>query len=184
MFMIRRAALSSAICAIAIIAALPGRVSAQATQGPPLSPRDTARASIGGATVLVDYGAPSKRGRVIFGGLVPWNAVWRTGANAATQLETSADLVIGGTTVPAGKYTLFTLPTPKGVSLIVNRETGQWGTDYRAERDFVRIPMRTASVASPVERMRIALEPAGQVHLMKLTWDTTEWSVPVARKQP
>lgn len=179
MSMIRRAALASAIC---ITAALPARSGAQATQGPLLSPRDTARASIGGVTVVVDYGAPSKRGRVIFGGLVPWNEVWRTGANAATQLETSADLVVGGTAIPAGKYTLFTLPTPKGVSLIVNRETGQWGTDYKAERDFVRIPMRTASLTSPIERFRIAFEPAGNGHVMKLTWDTTEWSVPVARK--
>lgn len=176
MSMIRRAALASAIC---LTAALPACSGAQA---PPASPRDSAKATIGGATVIVDYGAPSKRGRVIFGGLVPWNQVWRTGANAATQLETSADLVIGGKTVPAGKYTLFTLPTQNGVSLIVNRETGQWGTDYKADRDFVRIPMRTASVASPVERFKIALEPAGKAHVMKLTWDTTEWSVPVAKK--
>jgi hypothetical protein len=179
MSVIRRAALATAIC---LTAALPARSGAQAAQGPPASPRDTARATVGGATVIVDYGAPSKRGRVIFGGLVPWDQVWRTGANAATQLETSADLVVGGTTIPAGKYTLFTLPTPKGVSLIVNRETGQWGTDYKADRDLVRIPMRTASVASPVERLKIALEPAGKAYVMKVTWDTTEWSVPVARK--
>src|SRR6266576_2047701 len=85
-----------------------------------LSPRDTARASVGGVDVWVDYGRPQKRGREIFGNVVPWSAVWRTGANAATQFSTMADLVIGGATVPAGKYTLWTLPTPTGWKLIIN----------------------------------------------------------------
>lgn len=149
---------------------------------PQASPRDTARATLGGAKVLVDYGRPSKRGRAIFGGLVPWGQVWRTGANAATQLETSTTLVVGGTTIPAGKYTLYTLPTEKGVQLIVNKQTGQWGTEYHQEQDLARIAMRSSTAAAPVEQFTIALEPAGQGLTLKMSWDTTVWSVPVAKK--
>jgi DUF2911 family protein len=112
-----------------------------------LSVRDTARASVAGAEVWVDYGRPQKRGREIFGNVVAWNNVWRTGANSATQFNTSADLVIGGATVPAGKYTLWTLPTPTGWKLIINKQTGQWGTEYHAEQDLVRVDTKVETLA-------------------------------------
>lgn len=143
-----------------------------------LSPRDTARASLGGADLWVDYSRPQKRGRVIFGDVVPWNAVWRTGANSATQFNTSADLVIGGATVPAGKYTLWTLPTPSGWKLIINRQTGQWGTEYHAEQDLVRVDTRVETLATPVEELVIAFEPG----LLTISWDRTKVSVTVAKK--
>jgi hypothetical protein len=155
-----------------------------------LSPRDTARADLGGAHLLVDYGRPSKRGRPVFGGIVPWGQVWRTGANAATQFETDRDLVVGGTPVKAGKYTLWTLPTADGTQLIVNGQTGQWGTEYDASKDVVRIPVKTSSLASPVEVFTIAIDPAGAPAgggsgaggTLRMQWDTTEWSVPVEVK--
>src|SRR5213075_2277521 len=109
---------------------------------------------------------------------VPWNAVWRTGANAATQLSTSADLVIGGATVPAGKYTLWTLPTPSGWKLIINKQTGQWGTEYSAAQDLVRVDARLETLAAPVEQMLIAFEPG----TLTVSWDKTKVSVPVSRK--
>jgi hypothetical protein len=143
-----------------------------------LSPRDTAHASIGGADVWVDYSRPTKRGRVIFGDVVPWNAVWRTGANAATQFSTSADLVIGGATVPAGKYTLWTLPTPSGWKLIINKQTGQWGTQYDAAQDLVRVDTKVETLAAPVEEMVIAFDPGA----LTISWDKTKVSVPVAKK--
>lgn len=143
-----------------------------------LSPRDTARGTVSGADVWIDYSRPTKRGREIFGGLVPWNAVWRTGANAATQINTPADLVIAGATVPAGKYTLWTLPTPTGWTLIVNKQTGQWGTVYDAAQDLVRVDAKVASVATPVEQFTIAFEPG----LISFTWDQTRVTVPVAKK--
>ena len=143
-----------------------------------LSVRDTARASVGGTEVWVDYGRPLKRGREIFGNVVPWNAVWRTGANAATQLNTSTDLVIGGATVPAGKYTLWTLPTSSGWKLIVNKQTGQWGTEYHAEQDLVRVDAKVETLAAPVEELVIAFEPG----VLTVTWDKTRVSVPVAKK--
>ena len=143
-----------------------------------LSPRDTARATVGGADVWVDYSRPQKRGRVIFGDVVPWNAVWRTGANAATQLSTSADLVIGGTTVPAGKYTLWTLPTQSGWKVIINKQTGQWGTEYNAAQDLARVDAKVETLSTPVEQMLIAFESGA----LTVSWDKTKVSVPVSKK--
>jgi hypothetical protein len=147
-----------------------------------LSPRDTVRAEFAGAHLLVDYGRPSQRGRTILGGIVPWGQVWRTGANAATQFETDRDLVIGGTPIKAGKYTLWTLPAESGTQLIVNAETGQWGTDYNASHDVAHIPVRTASLGAPVEQFTIALEPAAAGGTLRMQWGTTEWTVPVEVK--
>jgi len=161
---------------------------AQATQSfanrplGPLSVRDTARASVGGAAVWVDYGRPMKRGREIFGNVVPWNTVWRTGANEAAQFNTSADLVISGATVPAGKYTLWTLPTPSGWKLIINKQTGQWGTEYHPEQDLVRVDAKVETLAAPLEQLVIGFEPAAAGATLTITWDKTKVSVPVAKK--
>jgi len=147
-----------------------------------LSPRDTARATIGGAEVSIDYSRPSRRGRDIFGVLEPWNKVWRTGANAATQLTTPVDLVIGGATVPAGKYTIWTLPAPDGWTLIINKQTGQWGTEYHPEQDLVRVQAKVETLGAPVEQFTIGFEPAGAPTMITFTWDKTRYSVPVAKK--
>ena len=147
-----------------------------------LSPRDTVRATVGTATVVVDYGRPSARGRKVWGDVVKAGELWRTGANQATQLETSADLVIGGTTVPAGKYTLWTLWSPQGAQLVVNRKTGQWGTEYDASQDLARIPLQSATAPSPVEQFTIAVEPSGQGAVLALVWDGTRLFVPIAAK--
>jgi Protein of unknown function (DUF2911) len=147
----------------------------------PLSPRDTVRARFGGAAFTVDYGRPSKRGRTIFGGLVPYGQVWRTGADAATQFTTTRDLTIGGTDLRTGSYTLWTLPTETGATLIVNAEVGQWGTDYHVKHDVARIPMTVRRLDQPVERFTIDLTSAGGGEL-RMRWDTTEWVVPVRVK--
>ena len=145
-----------------------------------VSTRDTARVVVGGVKLSVDYGRPSKRGRVIYGGLVPWGKVWRTGANAATQIFLDRDVMLGGFRLPAGRYSLWTVPTPDGASLIVNRESGQWGTDYRGGYDLTRIPLTTAPLDQVVERFTIEFahtsETATELHLK---WDTTDWSVPI-----
>jgi len=147
-----------------------------------LSPPDSVRASVAGASVAVRYSRPSMRGRVIFGNVVPWNEVWRTGANQATVFETSADLVIAGAPVPAGKYSLWTLPAPGGWKLIVNRNTGQWGTDYDAQYDLARLDMKVEPLRQPVEQFTIAIEPSGKGGVLKLEWERTRVSVPVTRK--
>ena len=150
----------------------------------PLSPADSVRASVAGAVLAVRYSRPSMRGRVIFGSMVPWNKVWRTGANQATVLETSADLVVAGTPVPAGKYSLWTIPSPDGWKLILNSNTGQWGTDYAAKYDFARLDMKVERLAQPVEQFTIAIAPQGdgQSGLLTLTWERTRASVPFAKQ--
>jgi len=143
-----------------------------------LSPRDTARGTIGGAEVWVDYSRPSRRGRDIFGALEPWDKVWRTGANAATQFNTPVDLVIAGATVPAGKYTLWTLPSPTGWKLIINKQTAQWGTMYDPAQDLVRVDAKVETLATPLETFTIAIEPAA----LSFAWDKYKYSVPVSKK--
>jgi len=144
-----------------------------------LSGRDTVEATVAGVDLIVDYGRPSKRGREIFGRVVPFDAVWRTGANAATQFRTSRALRVGEHTIPAGMYTLFTLPTAEGATLIVNRQTGQWGTEYDGSQDLVRLPLQVERLDEPVEMFTIAVEPAqGRSGTLVLTWDRTRWILP------
>jgi len=147
-----------------------------------LSPPDSVKASVAGAALAVRYSRPSTRGRVIFGNVVPWNQVWRTGANQATIFETSADLVMAGRPVPAGKYSLWTLPAPGGWKLIVNRNTGQWGTDYNAQYDLARLDMTVEQLPQPVERFTIGIEPKGSGGVLRLEWEKTRASVPLSRK--
>ena len=128
-------------------------------QGERLSPLDSVTARVEGATLEVQYGRPSMRGRLIFGDLVPYDRVWRTGANEATHFRADADLEIGDAEVPAGHYTLYTIPRPDGWTLIVNRQTGQWGTQYDPERDLARIPMEVERINRPVETFTISIEP-------------------------
>jgi hypothetical protein len=145
-----------------------------------LSPSDTVEVTLGEAIVMINYSQPSKRGRVIFGGIVPWNEVWRTGANAATQLTiTNGALQIGNTRIPSGKYTLWTLPSKTGWKLIINQQTGQWGTVYDASKDLARIDVKTESVAVPVETFVIGLtQKSREDGVMTLTWDRTRVVVP------
>ena len=153
-----------------------------------LSPRDTARANLQGVDVWIDYSRPQKRGREIFGNIVPWNAVWRTGANAATQLSAAGDIVIGdggaAQVVRAGKYTLWTLPTPTGWKVIINKQTGQWGTEYNRELDLIRIDAKVETLATPVEQLTISFEPANKGSILAITWDRTRVLVPVSKHWP
>lgn len=160
---------------IAVLAA-----STLVAQGQPVaSPRDTTRATVGSAMVLIDYGRPSKRGRVIFGGLEPFGKVWRTGANAATTLVTDKPLTIGALEVPAGTYTLYTqLNKDAPWKLIVNKQTGQWGTQYDEKQDLGRVDMTMESLPAVVEKSTISIE-SGR---LKLAWDQTAASVTIASK--
>src|SRR6185312_12832474 len=104
-----------------------------------------------GKTIKTDYSSPRVKGRKIYGGLVPFGQVWRTGANDATTLVTSADITVGGTTVPAGSYTLFTVPNESGWKLVISKKTGEWGTDYPGEsNDLARVDMKVSKLPSPV----------------------------------
>ncbi len=145
----------------------------------PLSPRDTLVATASGANITVDYSRPSKRGRQILGDRVPWNEVWRTGANTATHLTTDRDLVIGGTPVPAGTYTIFTIPTPDDWTLIINRETGQAGTAYDSAQDLARLEMDVELLDDPVERLTIGVKETEAGGVLAVTWESIRASIPL-----
>lgn len=145
-----------------------------------LSPRDTTRATIGSAQILVDYSRPVTRGRRVWGTNGVLNdTLWRTGANAATQFRTSAPITIGGRQVPAGTYTLWTLAVPGRYQLIINKQTGQWGTVYDPAQDLVRVPAQARALGSPVEQFTIVVEPTGtNAGLVRLQWGAQELTVP------
>jgi len=137
----------------------------------------------GGKTVTIDYSSPRAKGRKIYGELVPFGQVWRTGANEATTLVTAADLNVGGTTVPAGSYTLFTIPNKDKWTLIVSKKTGEWGTDYPGQsNDLARVDMKVSTLPSSVENFTISFEKAGAGANLNIDWETTRASVMVSKK--
>ena len=143
-----------------------------------LSLRDTAHANIGTATFSVDYGRPLARGRTLLGSVIPYDRVWRTGANAATQFTTSTPITLAGLSVPPGTYTLWTVPHVSGVDLIVNRQVGQWGTEYGRAHDLGRVPMKADSLETPVEKFTIAVEASDARHgTLVMEWGTFRWTV-------
>jgi hypothetical protein len=145
-----------------------------------LSVRDTVRASIGGTTFTVDYGRPLARGRTLLGGVIPYDRVWRTGANAATQLTTSAPITLAGLSLPAGTYTLWTVPRASGVELVVNRQHGQWGTSYDRSQDLGRAPMASSTTTSSVEAFTISIEPRdARTGALAMEWGPFRWTAPI-----
>jgi len=150
-------------------------------QKKPLSPPGQATLTFAdGKTVAIDYSRPSMRSRKIFGGLVPYDQVWRTGANAATTLKTDVNLNVGGTTVPQGSYTLFTLPGMNSWTLIINKQTGQWGTKYDQSQDLARIPMKVTQRPEGLELFTISFDKtSGDSATLKLEWENTIASVDV-----
>jgi hypothetical protein len=137
-----------------------------------------------GKTVSIQYSRPSVRGRKIFGGLVPYGEVWRTGANAATSLKTDVALNINAADVPAGSYTLYTLPGPNGWKLIINKQTGQWGTEYSQAQDLARVNMKVSQLSSPLEQFTISFDKTGgNSATLKLEWETTVATVEVKEKK-
>ena len=154
---------------------------AYAQNGQPLlSPPETATVSLNGKTITINYSAPSMRGRKIMGEIVPYDKVWRTGANAATSFVTSANLKVGSTTVPAGSYTIYTLPGASQWQLIINKQTGQFGTEYNQDQDLARIPMKGKTLSSPQEKMSISFENTkGNTTELHIRWENTDQSVTI-----
>ena len=142
------------------------------------SPLDYARATIADQQIEIQYGRPSMRGREIFGALVPFGSVWRTGANEATHLRTSGDLMVGGVRVAAGEYTLYTIPAEDGWTLIINRQTGQWGTAYDESQDLARLPMVVEVIEEPVEQLTISIREGEESDgVIVLEWENTRASL-------
>ena len=131
-----------------------------------------------GKTITVNYSSPRMKGRKIFGDLVPYGEVWRTGANEATTFVTTANVTVGGKSVPAGSYTIFTIPKQDSWTLIVNKKTGEWGIPYKYEADdLARVSMKVSQAPSPVENFTIAFD---QACTLTLSWENTQASVHIA----
>jgi len=134
-----------------------------------------------GKTVHIDYSRPSAKGRKIYGGLVPYDKEWRTGANEATTFVAGANLDVGGAKVPAGSYTLFTIPSQKQWTLIISKKTGEWGIPYPGTgEDQARAPMRSEELSTPVEQFTISFErTSAEACALRMDWETTRAEVSV-----
>lgn len=147
------------------------------------SPNLTEKGTIGGQLVVVTFGSPRLRGRSVLGAVVPYDRAWRTGANAATVIMFDRDMAISGSPVPAGAYSLWTIPKADGtVQLVINRQHGQWGTDYDPAQDLVRVPMTASTAPAPQENFAINLTGSGNSGELRISWDAFVWSVPIVAK--
>jgi hypothetical protein len=143
------------------------------------SPSANVATTIAGKKISIDYYAPSAHGRKIMGGLVPFGEVWCTGANWATKITTEANLEIGTLQLPAGSYSIWTVPNENEWTLIINKQTGQFHLNYDGSRDFGRTKMNIKKLPAPVETFTIELRPdAGNKGTLALLWETTEASIP------
>jgi hypothetical protein len=161
-----------AIAAIAALSLAQQQLRFKRKQNNPLSSAHEVSATINDRLLVLSYSAPSVRGRTIFGedGIIrkdPTWPVWRAGSDEATSFHTDGELTIGGLKVPPGDYTLFVLPEPGKWQLIINKQTGQWGLEYRQDRDLGRVPMTTAKAPAPIETlyMKVIREGANRGRL-------------------
>jgi len=147
------------------------------------SPPAKAECQLAGGAITVDYSSPRVKGRKIYGGLVPYGQVWRAGANEATTLVTDTDLTIGGTPVPAGSYTIFTIPNADKWTLVISKKTGEWGVPYPGSRDdLVRVDMKASKLPAAVENFVIAFDSTATGCTLHMDWENTRASVEIAKK--
>ena len=137
-----------------------------------------------GKTITVDYSSPRMKGRKIYGGLVPYGQPWRVGANEATTFVTDTNLTVGGKDIPAGSYTIFTIPNEDKWTLIISKKSGEWGIPYPGQADdLARVDMKVSKLPSPVEDFTIGFDQAGSSCTMRLDWETTRASVEISEKK-
>jgi hypothetical protein len=175
----------AAVCTLILLVAAFAVPSRAQTGGPVASPPAKADCKFAdGKTIHIDYSSPRMKGRKIFGDLVPFGEPWRAGANEATTFVIDADSNVGGKTVPAGAYTLFALPTATAWTLIISKQTGEWGVPYPGESyDFARVPMKLSKLDSPMENFMIALDQGGATCTLRLAWESTQASVQISEKK-
>lgn len=147
------------------------------------SPEATAQVDQNGLSIKVDYCQPYKKGRKIFGGLVPYGQVWRTGANEATVIELEQNVTVAGQPLDKGSYSFWTIPSPNGWIAIFNSETGQWGTSYDQTKDVLRVPIVSRKHSPTAEQFYISFSPSAQGSDMLLTWEDTEAVVPFLKRE-
>ncbi|HXH67151.1 MAG TPA: DUF2911 domain-containing protein [Candidatus Limnocylindrales bacterium] len=171
-------------CALSLALVCASAVAAQQDKSKRPSPPAQATWDLGGGkSATIDYGSPRVKGRKIYGELVPFGQVWRTGANEATTLITPVDITIGGTAVPAGTYTIFTIPNKDKWTLIISKKTGEWGTDYPGQaNDLARVDMKVSALPAAAENFTISFEKAAGGANLNIDWETTRASAMVSKK--
>lgn len=149
---------------------------------PAPSPAATVKQRVGLTDIEIIYSRPGMKGRKVFGGLVPYGEVWRTGANSATKFKISATLTLGGTQIPAGNYELFTIPGEKTWTLIIHKDSSQWGAyKYDPANDVARLSASVTSLSSPVESFTIEFNDLrDDAASLLIEWETTRVKVPVS----
>jgi hypothetical protein len=141
------------------------------------SPHETVEWTVKGAAIKISYGRPYIKARPL-SQVAPDGKIWRTGADEATTLTTSKDLMFGALLVPAGTYTLFTVPGATTWKLVVSKQTGQWGTEYHEDRDLGRADLKVETLPKPVEQFTIGITEAGSGGVLTLDWGTTRATTP------
>ena len=176
----RKAVLFGSAVLLAITAA--ATIHAQQDKSKRPSPPATAKCDLGGGkSITVDYSSPRAKGRKVFGGIVPYGEVWRAGANEATTFVTTGDLMLAGHHVPAGSYTLFTIPAQDKWTLIISKKTGEWGIPYPGmDSDLARVDMKVSAAPSAVENFTIAFDKSGKGCTLRMEWESTRASVDIA----
>src|SRR5580658_4628913 len=169
------------LCAAATLASAQMAMSEDKSKRP--SPPASATCKFSdGKSVEIDYSSPRMKGRKIFGSLVPYGQIWRTGANESTTFVTDTNVMVGGKAVPAGSYTIFTVPKADQWWLVISKKTGEWGTDYPGEKeDLVRVPMKASTNGPPVENFLIAFDQGGSKCKLRMEWETTVASVEITK---
>jgi hypothetical protein len=140
----------------------------------PIQPINTV---INGTTFKITYSSPSVRGREIFGSVVPYNKIWRTGANRSSTIQIDKPIYFSGQELPAGAYSIFTLPKEDYWILIFNKEVGIWGTEYNAQHDILRIPMKIENLGESLEQMTIEVKPYNDGGIFQIIWEKKMASV-------
>jgi len=149
---------------------------------PPMSVRDTVKFTNGNVNATINYWRPSARGRKIFGEVVPYNRFWRVGANNATEIQINQPIYFGDKRLDAGKYTVFVMPTLERWTLMFNKKTGIWGTDYDASEDVLHVPMSVESLPKYIEQLTISLVPTSNGGTMNIDWERTRTALTFSTK--
>ena len=174
---VRSMKIAAAVVALAATAAAAQKVVATKMGGGG-SPHETVEYSVGGAKITLTYGRPFLKARKILSEVAPAGKIWRTGADEATTLTTDKGLMFGSLMIPAGTYTLFTVPGPTSWKLVVSKQTGQWGTEYHEDKDLGRADLKVETLPKPVDKLTISIVEANGSPTLNIDWGTTRATSP------
>jgi Protein of unknown function (DUF2911) len=180
----RKVMVFCAACLLAFVVFGGAALAQEPTGDRPSPPAKTSCKFADGKMISVDYSSPRMRKRKIFGDLVPYGEPWRAGANEATTLVINTDMKVGDKVVPAGSYTLFTLPEQNKWTLIVSKQTGEWGIPYPgADSDFARMAMKVSSLPAPLENFTIGFDQTGKTCTLHMDWEKTRASIDISENK-